>query len=284
MSTTRAIGSVITLITNSQIRYEGTLGQIDSEGNTVSLTNVRVFGTEGRAKEKNQVEVPAAEQLFEQIVFRGSDIQELTVFEGANNAIMDPAIVTALPARKSSTNKPPPTTQRYASSAGNANAQHQHQHHHQQQHQQHQQQQQRYGGGGGGYRRGGHGGGGGRVVGYRNARRVDSHTGQDFRPATGNAKEEFKDDFDFLKSREEFEKKKSEFEKAREEAKNHSKAYDRNSFFDKISCDQQDRTLRLDREGMKRADAETFGSEMVGSMRGPRRGRGGRGRYNGRYN
>ncbi|RNF01630.1 kinesin [Trypanosoma conorhini] len=281
MSTERAIGSTIVLITNSLIRYEGTLGQIDGPNNTVSLTNVRVFGTEDRAEGAGQAQIPPAEQLFDQIVFRGSDIKELTVFEEPHNPMMDPAVVTALPARN-----PPArltsTQPRGGPSSGHPHPlqqqqqqqHHHHQPHHQHQHQ-HQHQQQRYGGGG--YRRGGGGSG------YRGARRADGHTGQDFRPATGAAKEEFKDDFDFSKSREEFEKKKNEFEKAKEEAKTHSKVYDRSSFFDKISCDQ-DRVIRLDREGMKRADAETFGSEMVGNMRGPRRGRGGRGRYNGRYN
>ncbi|RNF10038.1 kinesin [Trypanosoma rangeli] len=274
MSAERAIGSTITLITNSLIRYEGTLGQIDGPNNTVSLTNVRVFGTEGRGEEAGLAQIPPADQLFDQIVFRGSDIKELTVFEEPHNAMMDPAIVTALPARNPPS-KMTSTQQRSGPSAGHAHPQQQQQqqqhHHHQPHHQQ-----QRYGGGG--YRRGGGGSG------YRGARRADGHTGQDFRPATGAAKEEFKDDFDFTKSREEFEKKKNEFEKAKEDAKTHSKVYDRSSFFDKISCDQQDRIVRLDREGMKRADAETFGSEMVGNMRGPRRGRGGRGRYNGRYN
>ncbi|EKG01577.1 kinesin, putative [Trypanosoma cruzi] len=273
MSAERAIGSTITLITNSLIRYEGTLGQIDGPNNTVSLTNVRVFGTEGRGQEAGLAQIPPADQLFDQIVFRGSDIKELTVFEEPHNAMMDPAVVTALPARNNSA-KTVSVNQRNGPSSGNTSAQY-HQTHHQHQHQHQHQQQQRYGGGG--YRRGG-------GSGYRGSRRVDGHTGQDFRPATGAAKEEFKDDFDFSKSREEFEKKKSEFEKAKEDAKVHSKAYDKSSFFDKISCDQQDRALRMDREGVKRADAETFGSEMVGNMRGPRRGRGGRGRYNGRYN
>nr|CCD16386.1 unnamed protein product [Trypanosoma congolense IL3000] len=278
MSATRAIGSTITLTTNSQIRYEGTLGHIDATKNTVSLTNVRVFGTEGRAESKGHVEVPAADQVFEQIVFRGADIEELTVFEEPHGTLTDPAIVTALPSRNttnsitnnasgninnnSHNNRPHQAASRHGGGHMTSN-------HHQKQHQQHMYS--------GGYRRGGRGG-------YRGGRRTESHTGRDFHPATGAAKEEFKDDFDFNKSREEFEKKKSEFEKAKEEAKNHSKAYDRSNFFDKISCDQQDRAPPLDREGMKRTDAETFGSEMVGSMRGQRRGRGGRGRYNVRYN
>lgn len=275
----RAIGSTITLITNSHIRYEGILGHIDGNNNTVSLTNVRVFGTEGRAKVEGKVEVPPAEQLFDQIVFRGSDIKELTVYDETHNAMTDPAIVTALPSNPLRNNavKQSVVSMRNGPPSGHVTAQ---QHQNQQQ-----SQQQRYSHGGGGFRRGGSGGrGGGRGGGYRGPRRVDTHTGQDFRPVTGAGKQEFKDDFDFAKSREEFEKKKSEFEKAKEDAKSHSKAYDRNNFFDKISCDQQDRAMRLDREGMKRADAETFGSEMVSNMRGHRRGRGGRGRYNGRYN
>ena len=60
---------------------------------------VRCFGTEGRRAKDNLPEVPAAADVFEYIMFRGSDIQDLTVCE-ANQAPQapppDPAIVSVV--------------------------------------------------------------------------------------------------------------------------------------------------------------------------------------------
>ncbi|KAF1811019.1 hypothetical protein P152DRAFT_74139 [Eremomyces bilateralis CBS 781.70] len=71
------IGSVISLISKSDIRYRGTLHEINSDKHTVALENVRSFGTEGR---RNGVdEVPPMEAIYEYIVFRGSDVKELSI-------------------------------------------------------------------------------------------------------------------------------------------------------------------------------------------------------------
>lgn len=315
-----ALGSRIRLLSSSLIRYEGTLHKIDPAENTVSLTQVRIYGTEGR--KNGHDEVPASDMLFDFIVFRGSDIKDLAVYHNESTlSVLDPAVVSATPAAHqpappvsvaaqggNDATKSFPTAARggfydrpTTVSPGQG-----------------QQQQQRGGGnnnnrrnyqsggggnqrggdghnnnagGGGGryhgghrnYHRGGYGGGGGRGgnAGGHYRRRQEGHTGMDFEPATGAQREEFKEEFDFTKSREEFDKKKSDFEKAKEDAKVHAKAYSKSSFFDTISCDQKEKAQgRVDREEMKKADTETFGSEMVGSMRGFRRGRGGRGRYN----
>lgn len=284
-------GARIRLISNSLIRYDGFLYHINSDENTVNLKSVRIYGTEGRKGGVN--EVPPSDQLFEFIVFRGDDIKDLTLYE-EDTAAADPAILVATPATRTASQPVQAATKTFATAArtvaqpqpqvpasrnfyddmygsgrrggavaGGGN--------------------QRYGGGttqnqGRYTRRGGYNSGGGGGGNYRR-RHTDGHTGQEFTAATGTQKEEFKEEFDFAKSREEFEKAKDE---AKEES-HVSKAYTKSSFFDMISCDQKAGQRRADRDEMKKVDADTFGSEMVGSMRGYRRGRGGRG-GRGRFN
>ncbi|KAL0045832.1 hypothetical protein WJX82_006102 [Trebouxia sp. C0006] len=71
------IGSLISLISKTGVRYEGTLYTIDMVESTIALQNVRSFGTEGRKQDGPQI--PASEQPFEFIIFRGTDIADLTV-------------------------------------------------------------------------------------------------------------------------------------------------------------------------------------------------------------
>ncbi|KJE97144.1 hypothetical protein CAOG_07603 [Capsaspora owczarzaki ATCC 30864] len=91
------IGSRISLISNANIRYEGTLYGINTEESTVTLANVRSLGTEGRGIDGK--EVPARADVFEYIVFRGSDIKDLHVqseppaFVPQAQQPQDPAIV-----------------------------------------------------------------------------------------------------------------------------------------------------------------------------------------------
>lgn len=60
--------------------YVGTLHSINSEDSTVSLENVRSYGTEGR-KASPEEEVPASVDLYEYIVFRGTDVKDLRIEE-----------------------------------------------------------------------------------------------------------------------------------------------------------------------------------------------------------
>ncbi|KAF4655533.1 Protein LSM14 A [Perkinsus olseni] len=85
------IGSKISLISNAEIRYEGILYTINTEESTIALQNVKSFGTEGR-KIPN---VPPSDEVYDFIIFRGKDIKDLTVLEGAGQKtgpLADPAI------------------------------------------------------------------------------------------------------------------------------------------------------------------------------------------------
>ena len=71
--------SLISLISKSDVRYQGVLHEINSENSTVSLSNVQSFGTEGR---RNGVdEMDPSEDIWPYIVFRGSDVKDLQIVE-----------------------------------------------------------------------------------------------------------------------------------------------------------------------------------------------------------
>lgn len=60
--------------------YVGTLVEINPTESTVSLENVKSHGTEGRKSDPAD-EVLGSSQIYEFIVFRGSDVKDLRVEE-----------------------------------------------------------------------------------------------------------------------------------------------------------------------------------------------------------
>lgn len=97
MSTTPYLGSKISLVSKAKIRYEGILYTIDTQESTVALAKVRSLGTEDRPTDRP---VAARNEVFEYIIFRGSDIEDLHVCEPysaqkqqPSNEMQDPAIV-----------------------------------------------------------------------------------------------------------------------------------------------------------------------------------------------
>jgi len=87
------IGSKISLISTSDVRYEGTLYSIDPNESTIALENVTHMGTEDRRKDKV---IAASPVVYQYIIFRGENIKNLKLIEEekTDNAITnDPAVV-----------------------------------------------------------------------------------------------------------------------------------------------------------------------------------------------
>jgi protein LSM14 len=80
MDMNHLIGQRFNLISKSDIRYVGTLHEINPEASTIALENVVSFGTEGRRGNPAE-EIPPSASVYEYIVFRGSDVKDISVAE-----------------------------------------------------------------------------------------------------------------------------------------------------------------------------------------------------------
>lgn len=92
------VNSKVSLITNSNIRYEGILVQIKSQDKRLLLKDVKSFGTEGRNNGVNEVATPKADDpnnFYALVEFQIPMIKELYVIEAPPAPVLsDPAIVS----------------------------------------------------------------------------------------------------------------------------------------------------------------------------------------------
>ena len=70
------LGSKISLISKSEIRYEGILYTFDTKDSTIALSNVRSFGTEDR---RTDHPVTPQDEIYEYIIFKVSDIKDIRI-------------------------------------------------------------------------------------------------------------------------------------------------------------------------------------------------------------
>uniref|UniRef100_A0A2H1WKT6 SFRICE_000817 n=1 Tax=Spodoptera frugiperda TaxID=7108 RepID=A0A2H1WKT6_SPOFR len=84
------LGSKISLISKADIRYEGRLFTVDPQECTIALASVRSFGTEDR---ETQYPVAPQSQVYDYILFRGSDIKDIRVLNNVPSIPNDPAIM-----------------------------------------------------------------------------------------------------------------------------------------------------------------------------------------------
>ena len=290
MNPAQSLGSRISVISKSQVRYEGFLHSINESDNTMVLRNVRMMGTESRDSDHGKI--PPDQKLYDHIVFKGENIQTVYVFEdepsssgGPGTAFQDPAIVRSqlvsdtpgrgeggrggegerggMGTRGGRRGGFPPwggaarVFSRVCRS-GVSRAWW------------------TRGGGRGGV--GGRGGGGVRGRGYRRPSHFSAHTGREFTvaPDPSAAREEYKEDFDFVMDN---------FEKGDFLRSGAQKGYEKaSSFFDTISSDatakkggrKSTAEIHEERQHARSTDQATFGTDFIRGYRNQYRG----GRYN----
>mmetsp|Transcript_120713 Transcript_120713/g.346851 ORF Transcript_120713/g.346851 Transcript_120713/m.346851 type:complete len:354 (+) Transcript_120713:220-1281(+) len=275
------LGSRISLISKKNIRYEGTLYSINEANATVALQNVRSYGTEGREQLDPETSFVAPQDaVHPYLLFRGCDIKDLHVHETTTEkpAIDDPAIVAAPAAADLPPPPPPPQPQsqptRSAAQSKEVPSSTEEKENESKKGKSQPTQPQGQGGRGSG------------VINRRPrkpnpANQIGTGASLLNRKARGTVEgigpETPQEEFDFQSKLEEFEKEPDEEEEAGDLPEGHS-AYEKDDFFDSISCDALDREKGIDnrlRGAQERnLNTETFGAVALNSQR-RRRGRGG---------
>ncbi|RMD43703.1 hypothetical protein DV735_g1425, partial [Chaetothyriales sp. CBS 134920] len=97
------IGQRFSLISKSQIRYEGILHAINPEQSTIALEDVHSFGTESRQVASF---IPPTQQKYDYIVFRASDIKDISIVEQDTAQEQPPSSVPNDPAIVNSSRPP----------------------------------------------------------------------------------------------------------------------------------------------------------------------------------
>ena len=267
------------MISKKNIRYEGLLYSINEQNATVALQNVRSFGTEGRDTNDPETEfVAATEMVHPFLLFRGQDIKDLHVHENQDAPTATTKETTAAGAAASS--KEPPAAAPKPSEAPPAPKPPAGKGQQQPKPPQQQQQQQKSGGNNNNRR-------------PRNKPNAAVGTGASLlnRKARGvvddHGPQDAKTDFDFQRRNDQFAKEAAEDEEAGDEPVDAVGvgSYEKDDFFDSISCDAIDKQSGVDnrlRGSQERhLNTETFGAVALNNSRrrgGRGRGRGGRGR------
>mmetsp|Transcript_21964 Transcript_21964/g.45163 ORF Transcript_21964/g.45163 Transcript_21964/m.45163 type:complete len:364 (-) Transcript_21964:268-1359(-) len=89
------LGNRISLISKKNIRYEGILYSINETNSTLALQNVTSFGTEGREKsDPSTAFVAPQEGIHAYLLFRGCDIKDLHVHEQQQESVSSQAAAT----------------------------------------------------------------------------------------------------------------------------------------------------------------------------------------------
>ncbi|KAG7442469.1 uncharacterized protein BT62DRAFT_996620 [Guyanagaster necrorhizus] len=91
------IGKPISLVSQSDVRYRGILAGIDPNASTIQLSKVYSMGTESRRPAAEFI--PPVQEPYEYIIFRASEVKDLTVDEqqqvARQNVQDDPAVINA---------------------------------------------------------------------------------------------------------------------------------------------------------------------------------------------
>lgn len=85
------VGQRISLISRSDVRYLGTLDEVNEESSTVTLKDVKSFGTEGRRGIPTE-EIPANDTVYPYISFKGSDVKDLRIHKDDEHAGDQPSV------------------------------------------------------------------------------------------------------------------------------------------------------------------------------------------------